>query len=394
MKPLKVVASNDAFSTLVALADVVSGKQALFVAAASHPDARAQATRGDSSVALTPSAHKLPDHLDDAVALIVESSGSSGVPKRIEVELAPLLASARASLEAIGGPGQWLLALPVNFIAGIQVLVRSILADTQPVMLNPSVAFTPMGFARAASLMTGTRRYSSVVPAQLNRLAAAAVSDDFVLKQLRSFDAILVGGQAPDAAALEKLRSLGVRLIVTYGMTETCGGCVYDGVALPGVTLKISPEGRISIGGETLANGSLQPRLITNDLGQLNADARLTVLGRADRVINSGGLKLSLDAVEDWARAQPGISDAAAVSIESSVFGQSFVCWVELTSSARESLGMASPVDRQAAVIGLGKAASGASWIEIDSLPRLQNSKPDLQNLQKLAAELARTAKS
>jgi O-succinylbenzoic acid--CoA ligase len=336
----------------------------------------------------------LPDEVDGAVALIVESSGSSGVPKLIEVDLAPLLASARASLEAIGGPGQWLLALPVNFIAGIQVLVRSILADTQPVMLNPSVAFTPIGFARAASLMTGTRRYSSVVPAQLNRLAAAAVSDDFVLKQLRSFDAILVGGQAPDAASLERLRSLGVRLIVTYGMTETCGGCVYDGVALPGVTLEISPEGLIAIGGETLANGSFKPQLLTNDLGQIHADARLTVLGRADRVINSGGLKLSLDAVEDWARAQPGISDAAAVAIESSVFGQSFVCWVELTNSARESLGMASPVDRQAAVIGLGKAASGASWIEIDSLPRLQNSKPDLQNLQKLAAELARTAKS
>lgn len=385
MKPLKVVAANDAFSALVALADVVSGKQALFVASAPTADARAQAIDGDASIALTPEAHTLPDEVGAPVALIVESSGSSGVPKRIEVELEPLLASSRASLDALGGPGQWLLALPVNFIAGIQVLVRSILSETQPVMLNTSVGFTAEGFARAASLMTGSRKYSSVVPAQLNRLAAAA-NDEFVLAQLRGFDAILVGGQAPDAAALEKLRALGVSLIVAYGMTETCGGCVYDGVPLAGVNVALSPDGHISIGGETLANSSFRPLLVTSDLGQLDANGRLTVLGRTDRVFNSGGLKLSLDAVEDWARSQPGVSDAAAVATETSEFGQTFVCFFEGASSVA--------IEREAAVRSLGKAASGARWLQIAQLPRLQNSKPNLQALQKMAAELSATAKS
>jgi O-succinylbenzoic acid--CoA ligase len=394
LKPLKVVAANDAFSALVALADVVAGKQALFVASTPTTDARAQAADADLSISLTPEAHNLPDEVDAAVALIVESSGSTGVPKRIEVELEPLLVSARASLEALGGPGQWLLALPVNFIAGIQVLVRSILADTQPVTLNTSVPFTAEGFARAASLMTADRRYTSLVPVQLNRLAEAAVSDEFVLEQLRRFDAILVGGQAPDAANLEKLRSLGVRLIVAYGMTETCGGSFYDGVALNGVTVEISPDGLIAIGGKVLANASFRPALVTNDLGELSADGRLTILGRSDRVINSGGLKLSLDAVEDWARTQPGITDAAAVAVEHEEFGQTFVCWVELSDSAIAVAHTDAPIRREAAVASLGRAASAATWLPIDSLPRLQNSKPDLQALQKLAAKLPATAKS
>ncbi len=394
MKPLKVVAANDAFSALVALADVVAGKQALFVASTPTTDTRAQAAETDLSIALTPEAHNLPEEVDAAVALIVESSGSTGAPKRIEVELEPLLVSARSSLEALGGPGQWLLALPVNFIAGIQVLVRSILADTQPVTLNTSVSFTAEGFARAASLMTADRRYTSVVPVQLNRLAEAAVSDEFVLEQLRRFDAILVGGQAPDGANLEKLRALGVRLIVAYGMTETCGGCVYDGVALNGVTVEISPDGLIAIGGKVLANASFRPTLLTNDLGELSADGRLTILGRSDRVINSGGLKLSLDAVEDWARTQPGITDAAAVAMEHEEFGQTFACWVELSDSVSAVAQSDAPIRRGSAVASLGRAASAATWLGIDSLPRLQNSKPDLQALQKLAAKLPTTAKS
>ncbi len=385
MKPLKVVTANDAFSALVALADVVSGKQALFVAAAPSADARAQAADGDVSIALTPNAHNLPDEVDAAVALIVESSGSSGVPKRIEVELEPLLASSRASLDALGGPGQWLLALPVNFIAGIQVLVRSILADTQPVMLNTSVGFTAEGFARAASLMTGDRKYTSIVPAQLNRLAAA-VGDDFVLSQLRRFDAILVGGQAPDAAALDKLRALGVRLVVAYGMTETCGGCVYDGLPLAGVNISVTTEGQIEISGATLANASFRPSLVTGDLGSFDESGRLTILGRADRVINSGALKLSLDAVEDWARSQTGVTDAAAVATEHPEFGQTFTCFVESHAELE--------IDRQIAIAALGKAASGASWVPVENLPRLQNAKPDLQALQKLAAELSSAAKS
>ncbi|MEY4078650.1 MAG: hypothetical protein RIS80_419 [Actinomycetota bacterium] len=238
-KPLKVVSANDVVSATIALADVLAEKQAVFV---SPPEING----------VRPVVEGLPETVDDQVGLIVESSGSTGVPKRIELKTESILASAQLSLEALGGPGQWLLALPINYIAGLMVLVRSLVGETQPVVMNQAVGFTPEGFARASSLMSGERRYTSLVPTQLNRLAAAAGSDDFVLAQLRSFDAILVGGQAPSRATVELLRELGVKIVETYGMTETCGGCVYDGVPLSGVGVALMADGRIAIGGPTI----------------------------------------------------------------------------------------------------------------------------------------------
>jgi acyl-CoA synthetase (AMP-forming)/AMP-acid ligase II len=223
--PLKVLASNDSFAVLQALPDVLDGKSALFV----------RPNLDDESFG----------EVDARIALIVESSGSTGTPKRIHISRDALLASARASIERLGAPGQWLLALPAHYIAGMQVLVRSILSDRQPVLMNPSVSFTAEGFVRSASLMQGTHRYSSLVPAQLELLATAINNDPSVLVALRSFDRILVGGQATNPATLQRLLELGVNLTITYGMTETCGGCVYDGVPLTGVDIDIDEAGQI-----------------------------------------------------------------------------------------------------------------------------------------------------
>ena len=225
--PLKLIAANDPFVALVALADVLDGKQALFV---TPPEVNG----------LMPEVHGLPPEVDDHYAAIVESSGSTGVPKRIGLTVENLLSSARATQVRLGGPGQWLLALPINYIAGLQVLVRSHLADTQPILMNTSVPFSAEGFGRASSLMTGERRFTSLVPTQLERLAEAVKQDDFLLGQLRSFDAVLVGGQAANPATVGRLRELGVKVVVTYGMTETSGGCVYDGVAIGDTSIAIS----------------------------------------------------------------------------------------------------------------------------------------------------------
>jgi O-succinylbenzoic acid--CoA ligase len=132
--PLKLIAANDPFAALLALADVLDGKQALFV---TPPEVNG----------LMPEVHSLPPEVEDNYAAIVESSGSTGVPKRIGLTVQNLLSSARATQARLGGPGQWLLALPINYIAGLQVLVRSHLADTQPILMNSSVPFSAEGLS-------------------------------------------------------------------------------------------------------------------------------------------------------------------------------------------------------------------------------------------------------
>jgi O-succinylbenzoic acid--CoA ligase len=323
-----------------------------------------------------PEVHGLPDFVDDNVGLVVESSGSTGRPKRIELSTDALLASARASLDRLGGPGQWLLALPANYIAGAQVLIRSLVADTQPILMNTGVSFTVEAFVRAASLMTGERKYTSIVPTQLNALAAAAGGDDTVLYALRSFDAILVGGQAPSASTVSFLRELGVNLVVTYGMTETAGGCVYDGVALAGVKVKLGESGEILLGGITMANG-IGDWFATADLGLIDDAGRLKVLGRRDRVINSGAVKLSLDLVEEWARSQPGVRDAVSLPVQHPKFGDSFICWVVVDDIDGIE------IDHTLASVELGLAARTAIWANLAALPTLPNGKPDLQELQR-----------
>lgn len=360
-KPLKLVAANDAFGVLVAMGEVLAGKQALFV---TPPE-----TYGKMQ-----EVHGLPDEVADNVALIVESSGSTGKPKRIELSLAALLASAEASLQRIGGPGQWLLALPANYIAGAQVLIRSLVSETQPVLMNTGVSFTAEAFVRSALLMNGARKYTSLVPTQLNLLASAANTDTAVLDALKSFDAILVGGQAPSMATVKALREHGVNIVVTYGMTETAGGCVYDGFALDGVQVGLAEDGQIFIKGSTMANNLSDP-FATNDIGFIEPNGALVVTGRRDRVINSGGLKLSLDLVEEWVRSQPNVIDAAALPLENPKYGDSFICWVAFKDPQNNG------IDKSLAVQALGKVASTAVWANVEALPLLPNGKTDLQSL-------------
>ena len=307
----------------------------------------------------------LGDVLDGKRNLVVESSGSTGTPKQIELSGELLKRNALASAERLGGHGQWLLALPISYVAGAMVLVRSLLADQQPVVLNTNVPFDAEGFQRTAGFMTATRKYTSLVPAQLERLVRALPLVPGLLQTLKSFDAILLGGQKPKSKTLELLREQGVNVVVTYGMAETGGGVVYDGVPLNGVDVKIQDDGRIVI-----------DDLVTNDLGEF-VDERLVVLGRADRVINSGGHKLALEAVEAWTLEQRGVSDAIAVSAPNEEFGEGFVCFYTLEQPTE--------LDTSRAALSLGIAAKSGKWKLLEKLPELANGKPDLQFLTVLA---------
>ncbi len=382
MIPLKLVAANDTFGALVALGEVLAANQAVFITA---PEVNGK----------MPETFGLADEVADSVGLIVETSGSSGKPKRVTLSREAILASANASQIRLGGPGQWLLALPINFVAGANVLIRSLVADTQPVLMNTSVPFTAEAFARSASLMTGGRRYTSLVPTQLARLAAAvndpfspSGQNDFLLAQLRKFDAILVGGQAPQDEVIQLLTDLGVKIVITYGMTETCGGCIYDGIPLDGVQVDLVGN-RIEISGKVLASeiaddsGTLQvgDRFITNDLGEFAESGELRVLGRIDRVIVSGGLKISLDRVEELARAVPGVAELAATAIADQEWGQRVGIVYLGSPEVADEIALALAND-------LGPAGKPIRVVRTDGVPKLPSGKHDLQAIKRLFEEL------
>jgi len=333
-----------------------------------------------------------------SVALIIETSGSTGVPKRVALSTDALLASAAASAGALGGQGQWLLALPAHYVAGAQVLVRSIVAGTDPVLLPPG-HFDPAVFADAAEAMTGDLRYVSLVPVQLDRLLAAAVGDRRIAAALRGFDGVLVGGQALRPELRERALDAGVMVRATYGSSETCGGCVYDGAPIGTVRARIV-DGQIELAGPVLAEGYLtdagdidQRRsgaafhvadglrwYRTGDLGAVAQDGAVSVHGRADNVIISGGEKVLLDAVERSVRELPGLHDAVVVAADSTEWGQVPVVVTAHTGAAP----LAEVRSRVAAA--LGRAAAPARVVVVADLPLLQSGKPDRVALARLAA--------
>lgn len=360
-KKIKFVPANDTFAVLQNLDLALNGQQVLYVT--------------------TPEVNGIPpkvefeEELFPDTSVIVESSGSTGIPKRIQLSAKSLLYSAEQSLKTIGGPGQWLLALPTNFIAGLQVLTRSIISDTQPVLLNTQLPFTAEAFFRGASLMEGERNYTSMVPTQLSRLVNVAREDAFGFSMLRKFDAILLGGQRPDWAVVSELRSMGINIVVSYGMTETAGGCVFDGVALPGVEISLD-DGRIRIAGPVLAQG-LGESFLTNDLGEYR-DGKLEVLGRMDRVIVSGGKKVSLDRVEQIAAEVVGVQQVVAVSLENQAWG--------------ERVGLAYQGSPEAEietllVSMLGPEAKPIQLMQLSQIPLLASGKPDLLRIKKMLTD-------
>jgi O-succinylbenzoic acid--CoA ligase len=276
----------------------------------------------------------------DPIALAVATSGSTGDRKIALLPATALLASAAATHDRLGGPGRWLLALPPQHVAGLQVLVRSLVAGTTPVVLDLAPGFTPERFAAAAARVTGVRRYTALVPTQVTRILAAGGEP---LAALAGFDAVLVGGAATPAPLAERAREHGVRLVASYGMTETCGGCVYDGVPLDGVAVRVDGGGRVHLGGPVVARGYLGgPRLpeangtrwfATDDLGTWDG-VRLTVTGRADDVVVTGGVNVAPRPVEDALLRLPGVAEAVVVGVPDAEWGARVAAVVVLAAGA------------------------------------------------------------
>jgi O-succinylbenzoic acid--CoA ligase len=309
--------------------------------------------------------------LEDGADVAVLTSGSRGGGRAALLSAAALRASATATHERLGGPGSWLLALPVSAIAGLQVLCRSVLAGRAPTLL---VRGEPL--ADAAARMPVGRRYTSMVPTQLRRFLAAET------EALREFDAIVVGGAATDPALLARARAAGVRVVTSYGMTETAGGCVYDGVPFDDVQVRVR-NGGVELSGPVLALGyRLDPEgtaesfvdgwFRTRDAGEL-ADGRLTVTGRMDDVVVTGGVNVAPQAVEATLREHPDVVDAVVFGRPDDEWGTRVVAAVVPAPGAAPAL----PELRTWVADRMGGPAAPRELHLIDTVPTLHTGKPD-----------------
>ncbi len=319
--------------------------------------------------------------LEDGADLVVATSGSTGGGRGVLLPASALLASATATLDRLGGPGTWLLALPVSAVAGLQVLVRSVLAGTRPAVLAPGEAL-----ADAVARVPAGRRYTALVPTQLRRYLDAEPA------ALRAFDAVLVGGAATDPALLARAREAGVAAVTTYGTTETCGGCVYDGVPLDGVRVRVD-DGGIAVAGPVLALGYRRdPRATagafaggefrTRDAGSIGADGRLTVTGRLDDVVVTGGVNVAPQAVEEVLREHPGVADAVVFGLPDEEWGQRVVAAVVPAGTAPELAALRGWVAAR-----LGVPSAPRELHLIGAVPTLHTGKPDRRGV---AAAVAR----
>jgi O-succinylbenzoic acid--CoA ligase len=338
------------------------------------------------------------DDTGDPTVAVLATSGSTGDPKGALLPASALLASASATHDRLGGPGHWLLALPVHHVAGLQVLIRCLVTGTVPVVLDLTPGFDPGAFAVAAAAVPGPCRYTALVPTQVRRLLDAGGAP---LAALAGLDAVLVGGAATPPALRAEAEAAGVRLISTYGMSETCGGCVYDGIPLDGVSVRLDPpDGRIRLTGPIVARGYRggqgpvdafgcapdgQRWFRSRDLGVVT-DGRLKVLGRADDVIVTGGLKVAPGVVEAVLLGLPGVVEAVAVGAEDAEWGQRVVAVVVPAPGHPDPT-----LDAVRAAVRSAVAAHAAprQLLVLDRLPLRGPGKPDRAELARLAAKEA-----
>jgi len=368
-KHLRAVSASDTNAVWRALVDALAGGDALCVTD-------------------TP---PVPVVVSDECAVVVLTSGSTAKPKRVAISAEALRQSARATAEAIG-TGGWMLALPLDYIAGLMVLVRTAEAGRTPVEFT-ATRFDAAEFCRAVRELPDDTWFTGLVPAQLVRLVDFAESNPDARDALRRFERILVGGQAIPDGIIDRATALGVRVTKTYGSAETAGGVVYDGVPIGDTEVRIAPDGQIELSTSSLALGYLDDSGMvtpwsfsteddrrwwhTTDIGAMH-DGVLTVLGRTDDIIVTGGIKVSLGDI-DRVLDSAGV-DAVASWFADDTWGQvpALVSETELDRDAVREL-----IERE-----VSPEARPYRFVTVLEFPRLSSGKIDRRAVHDLVANV------
>lgn len=333
--------------------------------------------------------------VEDGAGLVVATSGSTGPPKGVVLSRDAIDSAVMASLDRLGADdgAAWLSCLPWHHTAGLLTVLRSRARGAEPIV-HP-------GFdVDAVRDDIALARFISLVPTQLRRLLDADID-------LSGLDAVLLGGAAAPDKLLDDAAAAGATVISSYGMTETSGGCVYDGLPLDGVEIGLDGEGLIHVQGPVLCDGYRDSRsgrvaplepltiltsdgtvemverpgagwLLTEDLGQLK-DGRLQVLGRRDDIIVTGGENVSADAIRDRLVEHPSIHDALVVGVPDSEWGMTVAAGV-VSSDPRPTWEALREHVRQA----LGAAAAPVQFVFLEAIPHTALGKPDRGGLLRL----------
>ena len=348
--------------------------------------------------------------IDPRVALVVSTSGSTGTPKGAMLSASALGASAAATDRFLGGPGRWLLALPGHHIAGLQVMLRSLRSGYAPTVMDVTGGFDPDALPAAVEVARAgaPRVYTSLIPGQLAKVLDEGSPE--AVAALARLDAILLGGAAAAPELLARADDAGIRVVRTYGMSETAGGCVYDGAPLEGVEVRIEDDddnagagggadggigdgagdgaggptsgtGRVWLAGPQVALGyrnapghpafHREGWFRTDDAGRINEDGRLSILGRLDDAISVGGLTLLPQTVEDALRRHAAVVDVVVVGIPDARLGAKPVAAVALRSPA------SSDALRAHVTSLLGEHSAPAAVAVLAELPTLPGGKVD-----------------
>ena len=314
---------------------------------------------------------------DNPEPLLIGTSGSTGKPKGVVLPRRAVLASVEASARRLGESGRWLLALPSSYVAGVQVIVRSLVAGHEPIVVEG----LDVGRAAATDHSGTTPLFVSLVPTQLHRM----VGEPEQVAALARFHTVLVGGGPIDRDLRRRAEEHGINLVATYGSSETAGGCVYDGVPLDGVSVTLGDGGRIEIAGPVLfshydadpaltAETVVDGRFLTSDAGRLDADGRLEVLGRIDDVVVSGGVKIPVEVVAERLRQHLLIEGAEVFGLPDPEWGQRLIAVVVGNADEpelRDWISMVHP-----------RSWAPREFVWAPSLPLLANGKVDRQAIQ------------
>lgn len=257
---------------------------------------------------------------------VVATSGTGGSSHLADLPRAALGSAVAGSLDALGlGAAEpWLCVLTPAHVGGLLVLLRGVLGGADVVVHER--------FDAARVLAHGQGRHVALVPTMLLRLVETGVD-------LGRLGVLLVGGAALDPDLRRRAEDLGGRIVSTYGLTESCGGVVYDGTPFTGTQVRVGDDDIVELRGPTLMDGyrddpeatattfSTDGWLRTGDVGTLE-DGRLRVVGRADDAIRTGAETVWPDEVESVLRLHPGIADVAVAGRPDPEWGRRVEAWI------------------------------------------------------------------